>query len=260
MSKQVLPVKIDRGTGAPVLLLHGLGNNHSSWGFVLEHLDYSRQRIIAVDLLGFGDAPKPDVQYSLKDHSDAVAATLQKLELEKIVVAGHSMGCNIALDLADRHPELVSKLVLFGAPLYRRAPRGGKLRGLLRTEGLYFSIFELVQRSPNAIQAGGQLAEEYVPFVKGMEITEETWPAYRKSLENTIMQFDSYRQACELAIPAIFVNGIFDFFIIRGNTRRVHLKNRRYVRIKRTRGPHELTPAQGKVAARVIGRAAQTTR
>ncbi len=255
MSKYVLPVKIDRGTGNPVLLLHGLGNNHSSWEFVLEHLDYSRQRVIAVDLLGFGDALKPDIQYKLEDHSSAIAATLKSLGLENIVVVGHSMGCNIALDLATRYPELVRKLVLFGAPLYRNAPRGGKLRSLLRSEGLYFSMFELVQRSPEVIQAGGQLAEEYVPFVRGMEITEETWPAYRKSLENTIMQFDSYRQACSLEIPAVFVNGIFDFFIIRGNTNRVQLKNRKHVRIKHTRGPHELTPAQGRVAARIISKA-----
>ncbi len=256
MSNFVLPVQIDRGSGTVIVLLHGLGNNHSSWEFVLEHLDYSRCRVIAVDLLGFGDAPKPSVEYSLEDHSEAVAATLQQLGIEKAVIAGHSMGSTIALDLATRHPELVERLVLFGAPLYRAKPRAGRLRDLLRTEGLYFSLFELVQRSPQAVQAGGELAEEYVPFVKGMEITEETWPAYRQSLQHSIMQYESFRQARALKIPALFVNGIFDFFIIRRNISRLRFLNREFVRVKRTRGPHELTPAQGKVAAKIITRIA----
>lgn len=256
MTKNLLPVKVDRGEGTPVLLLHGLGNNHSSWKFVLEHLDFSNARVIAVDLLGFGDAPKPEVDYTLKDHSSAVAATLTELGITKAVVAGHSMGSNVALDLATRHPELVERLVLLGAPLYRRKPRAGRIRSLLRAEGLYFSLFELVSRSPEPIQAGGELAEEYVPFVKGMEITEETWPAYRQSLQHSIMQYESYRQATKLRIPALFVNGVLDFFIIRRNTTRVRRANREMVRIKRTRGPHELTPTQGEVVARIINEVA----
>lgn len=256
MTNYLLPVKLDRGQGTPVVLLHGLGNNHHSWEFVLEYLDFTRQRVIAVDLLGFGDAPKPDVRYTLKDHSSAVANTLESLGVKDAVVVGHSMGCNVALDLATRSPELVNRLVLLGAPLYRREPRASRLRKLLRSEGLYFSLFDLVSRSPEPVQAGGELAEEYVPFIKGMEITEETWPAYRKSLQNSIMQYESYQQAEKLKIPALFVNGILDFFIIRRNTVQVRIKNRRMIRLKTTRGPHELTPTQGQVAARLINRAA----
>lgn len=252
VSSHLLPVKIDRGEGTPLVLLHGLGNNHSSWQFVLDDLDYTRSRVIAVDLLGFGDAPKPDVDYSLKDHSDAVAATLRELGIEKAVIAGHSMGCNVALDLAVRHPELTRQLVLFGAPLYRREPRAGWFRSLIRAEGLYFSLFQLVSHLPQVVQTTGELADEYVPFIEGMEITRETWPAYRKSLEHSIMQYESYRQAVELKIPALFVNGVLDFFIIRGNTARARRANRKYIHIKRTRGPHELTPTQGQLAARIL--------
>ena len=259
MSNQSLPVNIDRGTGTPVVLLHGLGNNHNSWQFVLDDLDYTSCRVIVMDLLGFGDAPKPDVDYTLRDHSSALAATLRNLGIAKAVVAGHSMGCNIALDLAANEPDLVERLVLFGAPLYRREPRTGKIRTWLRAEGLYFALFELVSRSPHAIQVGGHLADEYVPFIKGMEITEEIWPAYRKSLQHSIMQYESYRQATTLKVPMLFVNGLLDFFIIRGNTLRARAVNRRYVRIRRTRGPHEMTPTQGQLAARILNRMARRT-
>ena len=66
-----------------------------------------------------------------------------------------------------------------------------------------------------------------MPFVKGIEITEETWPAYKKSLEHTIMQQESYRQATELRTPALFVNGVLDFFIVRRNTRLARRANPR---------------------------------
>ena len=81
MAKQLLPVKIDRGDGPAVVLLHGLGNNHKSWSFVLKHLG-SSVRVIVPDLLGFGDAPKPNAEYSPADHAKATAM-LESGELDR---------------------------------------------------------------------------------------------------------------------------------------------------------------------------------
>ena len=250
-----LPVKIDKGTGEQTLvLLHGLGNNHKSWEFVLEHLDYSKWRVIALDLLGFGDAPKPDVYYTPDDHADAVAATLDSLGIEQATFAGHSMGCIVAINLAHRHSDQVRKLALFGAPLYKQKPCNTWWRKLTRAEGAYFSVFQIVQNNPDAVQASGAIADELIPFVKGMEITDKTWPAYKKSLEHTIMHYETYKQATNLSVPALFVNGLLDFFIIRRNIRNIRQVNRKNVRVKRVIGPHELTPSQGKTAARTINR------
>lgn len=249
-----LPVKIDKGTGTPLILLHGLGNNHKSWQYVLKHLDYTKWRVIVPDLLGFGDAPKPDVEYTPKDHADAVVAMLDALGIDEAMIAGHSMGCIVAITVAHQHPKRVKHLALFGAPLYKQTPRGGWLRKLTRAEGLYFSLFEVVKKNPDAVQAGGKIADELIPFVKGMEITEETWPAYKKSLEHTIMQHESYKQAAELKVSTLFVNGLLDFFIIRRNVRRIRHINPRYTRVKRVLGPHELTPRQGRTAAKTIDR------
>lgn len=249
-----LPVKIDKGTGTPLVLLHGLGNNYKSWSYVLEHLDYTKWRVIVLDLLGFGDAPKPDVQYTPNNHADAVIATLDKLGVEKAVFAGHSMGCIVVIEIAHGHPDRVEKLALFGAPLYKVKPRNTWWRKIMRAEGTYFSLFEVVQSNPDAMKAGGKIADELLPFVKGMEITDETWPAYKKSLEYTIMQYESYKKAVGLQTPTLFVNGLLDFFIIRKNIRDIRRANKRYVRIRRVLGPHELTPRQGKTAAKIIDR------
>ncbi len=253
-STMKLPVKLDKGTGVPLVLLHGLGNNHQSWEYVLQHVDYAKWRVIVPDLLGFGDAPKPDVQYTPEDHADAVLATIDDLGIDEVVIAGHSMGCLVAIDIAHRHPARVRQLVLFGAPLYKQKPRKSWWRRLTRAEGLYFALFDVVKAHPDAVQAGGEVADELVPFVKGMEITEETWPAYKKSLEHTIMQYESYEHVTKLHVPTLFVNGLLDFFIIRRNVRDSKRANPHYVRMRRVLGPHELTPRQGKRAARIIDR------
>lgn len=249
---QTLPVQVDKGSGEPLVLPHGLGNNYSSWEFVLKHVDYTKWRVIALDLLGFGDAPKPaKAAYSPRDHAQAVMNTLDKLGVKKATFAGHSMGCIVAIDIGAHWANRVESLVLLGAPLYKNAPKSSPLRKFTKAEGMYFSIFEIVQKNPDAVQAGGTIADELVPFVKGMEITEEVWPAYRKSLEHTIMQQKSYKQAQKLAIPTLFVNGLFDLFIIAKNTKLVR-KHNKNVRIKNVLGPHELTPSQGKTVAKII--------
>ena len=88
MSAYRLPIQIDRGKGPAVVLLHGLGNNYTSWSFVLKHLSNS-VRVIVPDLLGFGDAPKPDVRYTPADHAKAVITTLDSLNVTDCVLAGH---------------------------------------------------------------------------------------------------------------------------------------------------------------------------
>lgn len=258
MATNHLPIKVDRGDGPVVVLLHGLGNNHKSWSYVLEHLDNS-VRVIVPDLLGFGDAPKPKVDYTPADHAEAVIATLDQLSVKDALIAGHSMGCIIAAEIASRRPDLASQLVLAGAPIYQREPRSGWLDRLFHTEGLYFSIFNVIKNNPEATKFAGKVADDVAPFVKGMEITDETWPAFRASLEHTIMQFETYGKLTRLETPALFLNGLLDFFIIRRVNNRAVRANRRYLRAKTLLGPHELTPREGRRIARIITHLARAT-
>lgn len=249
-----LPVQLDKGTGQPLVLLHGLGTNYKSWQFVLEHIDYEKWRVIALDLIGFGDAPKPNnIDYTPRNHAEAVVATLDKLGIKAATFAGHSMGCLVCIDIASNWPDRVRSLVLLGAPLYKTAPKTGNWwHKLTKAEGLYFALFDVIKNNPDAVQTGGKLANELLPFVKGMEITDETWPAFKKSLENTVMQTNSFRQAVSLRVPTLFVTGLLDVFIIRKNINLVHRANRRHTTVTLTLGPHELTPRQGRKIARNI--------
>lgn len=257
MPQYLLPVRADKGTGPVVVLLHGLGNNFKSWSYVLEHVD-SSVRVIALDLLGFGDAPKPNVDYTPADHASAVLDTLESLGIKKALIAGHSMGCLVAIEAAHQRPDVATHLVLAGAPIYLREPKPTPLGKLFHATNLYFAIYDALRKNPELAKTGGNLADDILPFANGMEITDETWPAFQKSLAHTIMQFDTFKKVTELKTPTLFLNGLLDFFIIRSVNKRAARANRQYVREKTVLGPHELTPRNGRRLAKRLAKLAKS--
>ncbi len=251
-SDYLLPVKIDKGSGDVLVLLHGLGNNHNSWKYVLEALDYTKNRVIVVDLLGFGNAPKPDVKYTPEDHAKAVIATLGDLDVRKCTLVGHSMGCIIAVKIAKDQPEIVKDTVLLGAPLYQKIPKGNWWSKFTRAEGAYFTSFSFITKHPDATITTINAADSIAPFMKGMEVTEETWPAYRNSLRHTIMQTDSYKELLTINTPTLLVHGKLDMFVIKRTLKRLARKNKKHIKFVSTLGPHEITPLQGKKIAEIL--------
>jgi lipase len=105
-------------TGPLVVAVHGITASHLSWKLVAEELG-ADHRVVAVDLRGRGrsrDLPGP---YGIARHAADVAAVIEAYSDGPVVVAGHSMGGFVAVELARRYPHLVRRLVLVdgGAPL-----------------------------------------------------------------------------------------------------------------------------------------------
>lgn len=251
---QTLPIKIDKGEGEITLvLLHGLGTNHQSWKYVLDALNYTTYRVIAVDLLGFGDAPKPKIAYKPEDHAKVVIRTLEKAGITQAVLVGHSMGCVVALEVARLQPNLADKLILLGAPLYKTIPTSNRWKRFLKIEGVYFSLFNAIKKHPDLTIDAAKAADTLLPLLHGMEITEETWPAFHASLNNTIMQTHSYAVATKVKTPTLLVYGALDIFVSKQNLLRVHRSNK-HISLKYTLGPHEITPLQGKRIAKFINK------
>lgn len=253
MSK-VLPIKVNKGRGTPVVLLHGLGNNHKSWTFVLRRINYKKLHVIVPDLLGFGDAPKPkNCEYTPADHAKAVIHTIDSLKLRSVILAGHSMGCIVAVEVARQRPDLVRQLVLLGAPFYVAMPKRSLLQRLKFPTNMYFAIFSFLKDNPDFTITGAKGADA-LPTVKGMEVTQETWMPFTGSLNNTIMQFQSYKDMLSLQVPTILVCGLLDVFVIRKNLKAIARKNRKWAKLKTVLGPHEITPLQGRKIAKMLGR------
>jgi len=218
-----LPVKVDRGAGPPVVLLHGLGNNYRSWTYVLEKLDDTKNRVIALDLLGFGDAPKPaGILYTTDDHAAAVIGTLDRL-------------------------------VLLGSPVFRKITLKKNPLRFWERESSYLGIFRLISEQPDVTITAAEGLDTVAPMVKGMEITEETWPAFKKSLEHVIMQTTGYTDLEKLTLPTELVYGKLDAFVISRNLRAVARHNR-WLTYSTLLGPHEISPLQGQKIADLIQR------
>ncbi len=114
---------VESGQGEPVILLHGLFFDCTTWNQVGSGLSHDF-RVIAPDLPGFGESEKPPphrFKYSIPTFAEAVADLYGALELGRASLVGHGVGGAVALTLAATHPELVSRLVLVDS-LCHRAP------------------------------------------------------------------------------------------------------------------------------------------
>ncbi|GAA1527116.1 pimeloyl-ACP methyl ester carboxylesterase [Agromyces terreus] len=97
--------------GPVFVLVHGLGMGHAYWGDLVEQLE-SSGRVLALDLPGFGDSPKPRTVPSIAGSAELLAAMLRAEGLHRPVLVGHSSGAQVVAEAAARHPELVDRIVL----------------------------------------------------------------------------------------------------------------------------------------------------
>jgi pimeloyl-ACP methyl ester carboxylesterase len=99
------------GTGPVVLLLHGLGCDHTTWDPVIESLS-RRYTVIAPDLLGHGESDKPRADYSVGGYANGMRDLLTVLGIDKVTVIGHSFGGGVAMQFAYQFPERTERLML----------------------------------------------------------------------------------------------------------------------------------------------------
>jgi pimeloyl-ACP methyl ester carboxylesterase len=98
----------------PIVLVHGLLMNRRMFSQLGPALARRGNRVICVDLLGHGRSDQPDDLrlYSMPLFAEQVLALLDHLELERAVVGGTSLGANVGLELAVRHPDRVEGLFI----------------------------------------------------------------------------------------------------------------------------------------------------
>jgi pimeloyl-ACP methyl ester carboxylesterase len=128
-----------RGSGPPVVLIHGLGCSRAIWSRLRDRLQ-ARHTVLAYDLRGSGEtretAPSPGL--SLEVWSDDLRALLGALGLARPVLVGHSLGASVSLKYAIRWPDDVAALVLVGGDpdLSRLAPRMERMAELMGELGI----------------------------------------------------------------------------------------------------------------------------
>jgi pimeloyl-ACP methyl ester carboxylesterase len=165
-----------RGSGEPLLLLHGFGASTLIWEAVIDGLAQHR-RVVAIDLNGFGwsERPRDRASYTLEGQERLVLAVADRLGFERFDLAGHSYGGAISIFLASRHPERVRSLLLVDAaqPTY-----GSERRRSWASSRAVASIYiRTVGLTPRRVRRG--LEESYADDAK---VTDELVRAYLERL------------------------------------------------------------------------------
>jgi pimeloyl-ACP methyl ester carboxylesterase len=109
-----------RGTGRPLILLHGGLMSGESFGPILPALTGQHQ-VIAVDLQGHGRTADIDRPIDVRLMADDIAALIDHLGLEKPDLVGYSLGGGVAFFTAVKYPQKVGKLVIASANIRRDA-------------------------------------------------------------------------------------------------------------------------------------------
>ncbi len=232
---------IDHGVGAPVILLHGIGRTGRVWKNVVDGLSPSDFRVVAFDLLGFGESPKPKwLDYNVDDHALAVISSIEKLKLDQqISLVGHSMGCLVALRVARLRPDLVRHLLLFEMPLHDGLPESRRYKVLNQ---MYYRFYnKITEFEPTFNKKNMQLFERFGRKVVGMEITADNWFALVRSLENTIMNQTAADDFKEVAIPIDVIYGTYDMMVIRGKPEKYFGDTNDNITTYKVRARHEIS-------------------
>ena len=112
---------LQRGDGAPLLLLHGWGASAELFTPILDALAPGR-RLIVPDLPGFGGTDPPPEPWAADDYAAWVVSLLDRLGVARADVIGHSHGGRVAIELSADHPERVRRVVLASSAGVRPPP------------------------------------------------------------------------------------------------------------------------------------------
>lgn len=211
--------------GFPVLLVHGGGSDFSgfSWKYTIEALA-GDHRVIAVDLPGYGQSRKPNLSFAYFDrlgidlkqyprmgwknerinpfwfHIHFVKAFLDALGLEKVNLAGISMGGGIALGFTLNYSAYVRKLILVDSHGLGETLPGFKLMYLFTRIPFLYEILRWFFQHSRKLVALGMRQLIYSKKAMNDEIIEDAWKTLKDSgMHETWKAF----QLCEI-LPTRF--------------------------------------------------------
>jgi pimeloyl-ACP methyl ester carboxylesterase len=144
------------GSGENLLLLHGTGLSSEEY-FQMIPILAKRCRVVAMDLLGYGNSDKPPLEFQIEDYARSILHFLDALGIKKTSIVGDHVGSRLAVEVAATWPERVDKLVLCGCPWYtleerRVLPGDPRFRSLeIKDDGLFlmqlWQTFRSMRRS-----------------------------------------------------------------------------------------------------------------
>lgn len=106
---------VEGGQGIPLLLLPGWPQTWWAYHKIMPLLA-NKYHVIAVDIRGMGSSATPELGYDKKNMALDILDLIKILGYEKVLIAGHDIGANVAFSFAANYPEYISKLIILDTP------------------------------------------------------------------------------------------------------------------------------------------------
>ena len=196
-----------RGAGTPLLLIHGYPLDHTIWDEVLPLLEKDFDLILP-DVRGFGESTTIASQYSMNDIASDFVALLDHLGIQKVALAGHSMGGYIALAFARLHPERVTDLALVASQVLADTPDGKK--------GRYKTAADVAEKGVGLVAAAMTLKLSADTRVQGFVrrlIEKQHKDAIIGGLKAMAEREDATQYLSSFKFPVVLVHGDSDALI-----------------------------------------------
>lgn len=208
-----LHVAVDRGFGKTVVLVHGIASSSVTFDNVIPLLG-SKRRVIAIDLLGFGQSPTPpEATYTLEEHVAALSRTLKSLRISgPFTLVGHSLGSLISTRYAAENPSKVKHLILIAPPVY--LPGETVLDPIERIQmDAYRGLYDFMRQNRGFTEASAKALARLLPIKNALEVTEKNWRAVSLSLEKCIESQSTVTDIAQVKVPIDVIYGTRDPFI-----------------------------------------------
>lgn len=173
------------GAGPTIVLIHGFGAAIDWWDEIAPELA-TDHRVIRIDLIGHGGTAAPASGYSIERQAELVPAALDKLDVDRFTVIGHSMGGEVTTALAVMKPERVERMVLIDSPPVAETKFSLLTKAYLTP---YLGEFLARVRSDRAMRRG--LEQGFAPgfpvpekFVADLE--QLTYTAFREAHDDSV--------------------------------------------------------------------------
>jgi len=186
------------GSGPAVVLIHGFPEDGGQWerlGRVLAH----KYTVFIPDLPGSGQSPLDDAGSSMETIAEAILAMIRRNGLDKVVLAGHSMGGYAAMALVAKYPDIIAGLALIHSTATADSEEKKQLRRksieLIRKGGLEPFIKQMVPNlfsthfrsvHPDTVQA---------QIDKGLKLTGESMVSFYNAMINRPDRTSTLKQA-----------------------------------------------------------------
>jgi 3-oxoadipate enol-lactonase len=193
-----------RGSGPPLLLIHGYPLDHTIWNEIIPFLERDFCLILP-DVRGFGESTTVNTPYLMDDLAFDFIALLDHLGVQKIALAGHSMGGYIALALARLSPERVKSLALVASQVLADAPENKMNRYKTAAEVAEKGVGVVAEIMPSKLSSDAHVQE----VVRGL-IQKQSKDGVIGALKAMAERGDSLQLLYSIHFPVIVIHGSAD--------------------------------------------------